>query len=336
MRSHRSTLLPLLLIAVVACSEGGVEPDEGVAAPTTMASTTTVEGPTTTAAAPTTTLAPTTTTEAEQAGLDFDFDYLDPATFPTLELVDAGSEPREVRSWMPPVGTVVSMTTTLSSESTQTGGGIDSITTDFTATIGATTEIVATTDEGFVARTVFDSADVSSSDAFTESALESVYGELIGVEVHQLTRPDGAIIAQAGIDALGQGDVLGNGLGGIAVPLPTEPIGIGAVWTADQVIGIEGIQIVQTVTTRIVDIDGDLLTIEIEATSTFDPDSDTNALGPVALQGSSTGTAVWDLSIGMPVSASSESIQDIESTDPATPFSVRTVTAIEISAQSLD
>ena len=237
---------------------------------------------------------------------------------------------------MPPVGTVVSMTTTLSSESTQSAGGVDPASTDFTATIGATTDIVAITDEGFVARTVFDSATVSSSDPFTEGALESVYGELIGVEVHQLTRPDGAIIAQAGIDALGQGEVLGNGLGGIAVPLPTEPIGVGAVWTANQVLGVEGIQIVQAVTTRIVDIQGDLITVEIEATSAFDPDSDTTALGPITLQGSSTGTAVWDLSIGMPVSASSQSIQDVESTDPAAPFAVRTVTAIEISTQSVD
>ena len=336
MRSSRLALV-LCLAILAACTQGTVESDEVADVTTTAASPATEVEATATTAAPPTTLAPTTTTLPEQPGIEgLDFEYLDPTSFPAIELVDAGSEPREVRAWMPPVGTTVSMTTTLSSESTQTGGGLDSITTDFTATIGASTEIVATTDEGFVARTVFDSASVSSSDTFTERALESVYAELIGVEVHQLTRPDGAIIAQAGIDALGQGDVLGNGLGGIAVPLPTEPIGVGAVWTADQVIGVEGLQIVQTVTTRIVDIDGDLLTIEIEATSAFDPSSDTESLGPITLQGSSTGTAVWDLSIGVPVSAVSESIQDVESTDPDAPFSVRTITRIEISTEPAD
>jgi hypothetical protein len=317
-----------MVLTAVACSEETVEPtlaDAPIVSTTIAPTTTTTTAPT------------TTTTEPAQEGIDgLDFEYLDPGTFPTLQLVDAGAEPREVRAWRPPVGTVVSMTTILSSESTQTGGGVESISSDFTATIGATTEIVAETEEGFVARTVFDSATVSSSDPTTESALESVYSQLIGVEVDQLTRPDGAIIAQAGVDALGQGDVLGNGLGGIAVPLPTEPIGIGAVWTADQIIGVEGIQIFQTVTTRLVDIQGDLLTIEIEATSAFDPDSDTEMLGPITLQGSSTGTAVWDLSIGMPLSASSQSIQDVESTDPSAPFSVRTITTIEITSVPLD
>jgi hypothetical protein len=327
MRKPRSVLIALLVIAIGGCSEETVEPT--LADP--PAATTTIAPTTTTATIPTTTAAP-----AQEEGIDgVDFEYLDPGTFATIELADAGAEPREVRAWRPPVGTVVSMTTTLSSESTQSSGGA-SVSSDFTATIGATTEIVADTEEGFVARTVFDSATVSSSDPATETALQAVYSQLIGVVVDQLTRPDGAIIAQAGVEALGEGNVLGNGLGGIAVPLPTEPIGIGAVWTADQVIGVEGIQIFQTVTTRLVDIQGDLLTIEIEATSSFDPDSDTETLGPITLQGSSTGTAIWDLSIGMPVSASSQSIQDVESTDPSAPFSVRTITTIEITSVPLD
>jgi hypothetical protein len=228
------------------------------------------------------------------------------------------------------------MTTVLSSESEQTGGGVDSISSDFTATIGATTEIVAVTDEGFVARSVFDSAMVSSSDAFAEGALESVYSGLIGKAVQQLTRPDGAIVAQAGIDELGQGDVLGNGLGGIATPLPAESIGIGAVWKADQVIDVEGIRINQTVTTRLVDIQGDRLFIEIEATSALDPSSKGAGLESITLEGTSTGTAIWDLSIGMPVLASSESIQLVESSDPTAPFTVRTVTSIEITAELVE
>ena len=340
MFSHRLAVLPLALslalaVAVVACSDGAGE--TATADPSVVTTSTTAPS---TTAAPTTTLAPTTTTAPPAAtdgaaGLP-EFDYLDPATFPTVELVDPGSEPRAVRVWMPPVGTGVVMTTVLSSESEQTGGGVDSISSDFTATIGATTEIVGTTDDGFVVRTVFDSATVSSSDAFTEGALESVYSGLIGKAVQQLTRPDGAIVAQAGIDELGQGDVLGNGLGGIATPLPAEPIGIGAVWTADQVIDVEGIRINQTVTTRLVDIQGDQLFIEIEATSMLDPSSEGAGLESITLEGTSTGTAIWDLSIGMPVMASSESIQIVESSDPTAPFTVRTVTAIEITAEPVE
>jgi hypothetical protein len=335
MRSRRGLFLVVLLVAAVACGEEAAEPTPTESSAAT--STPTTAAPATTEA-PTTTPAPTTTTTSDApSGIEgLDFEYLDPASFPTIELVDPGAEPLEIRSWTPPVGTVVAMTTTLSSGSTQTAGGADPTNSDFTATIDSTVEIVALTDEGFVARTVFDATDVSASDPLSQSALEAAYAALIGVEVYQLTRPDGAIIAQAGIEALGQGDALGNGLGGIAVPLPSEPIGIGAVWTADQIIGVEGIQIVQTVTTRIVDIQGDLLTIEIEATSAFDPDSDTAALGSIELQGTSTGTAVWDLRIGMPISAVSESIQDVNSTDPVAPFSVRTITTIEITAELLD
>jgi hypothetical protein len=263
-----------------------------------------------------------------------EFDYLDPDTFPDLVLVEAGAEPREVRSWMPPVGARAAVTTTLDSQSTQTGGGVDSITTSFTATIGATMEAVAITDEGFVMRTTFDSSTVDSSEAFTQGLLEAAYAELIGVEVHQLTRPDGAIIAQAGVEALGEG-LLGNGLGGIATPLPTEPVGIGAVWKTDQVLEIEGIRIAQTVTTRLVDVQGDVLTIEIDATSALEP-GDVEGLGGISLSGTSNGTAVWDLAIGVPLSASSRSTQDVESTNPDDPFSVLTITTIEIKAEPLD
>ncbi|MDH3251107.1 MAG: hypothetical protein OEQ47_19215 [Acidimicrobiia bacterium] len=327
MSGPRTSLVLILVIAAFACSEEAVDPasvdSSGVT--TTVVSTTT--------AAPTTTIASTTTTAGREGIEGLDFDYLDPVTFPTIELVDPGLDPREVRAWMPEVGMAVAMTTTLTSMSEQSGGGAEPVNADFTATIGATVEIVAETDEGYVARTTFESTTVSASDPLSQQALEQAYAILSGVEVHQLTRSDGAIIAQAGVDALGQGDVLGNGLGGIAVPLPTEPIGVGAVWTADQVIGVEGIQILQRVTTRIIDIQGDLLTIEIEATSAFDPDSDIERLGPFTLQGSSTGTAVWDLSIGMPVSAFSESVQDVESTDPVAPFAVRTITTIEITSE---
>ncbi len=327
MRSRRLAVLSIVLASVVACAEDAGE----VATPDPVIVTTATTASSTTTVAPRTTTAPTSTTEADDDMPRFEF--LDPATFPIVELIEPGSEPRAVRTWMPRVGTVVAMTTMLSSESEQTGGGVDT-TSDFEVTIGATTEIVGTTDEGFVARTVFDSAAVSSSDALVEGALESAYAELIGKEVDQLTRPDGAIIAQAGIEELGQGDVLGNGLGGIATPLPAEPIGIGAVWSADQVIGIEGIRLIQLVTTRLVDIQGDQLIIEIEATATLDPDSDT--AGAFTLEGTSTGTATWDLSIGMPVSASSESIQVVEGTDTATPFTVRTVTTIEITAERVE
>ncbi len=330
MPSRRALFLVLLLVVVVACSEETGESTPMESSPVTVTPTTVL--PTTTEAS----TATTTTPDAPSGIEGLDFEYLDPASFATIELVDAGAEPLEVRSWAPPVGTVVAMTTTLGSESTQTAGGAEPTNTDFTATIDSTIEIVALTDEGFVSRTVFDSTEVSASDPLSQSALEAAYGALIGVEVYQLTRPDGAIIAQAGVEALGQGDALGNGLGGIAVPLPTEAIGIGAVWTAEQVIGVEGIQLVQTVTTRIIDIQGDVLTIEIEAMSAFDPDSDVAALGPIELQGTSTGTAVWGLSIGMPISAVSESIQDVNSTDPAAPFSVRTITTIEITAELLD
>lgn len=326
MSGPRTWLVLILAVAVLACSEEAVDPTP---ADSSAVTTTTVASTTTTTESPTTTLAPTTT-EPEQV---FDFDYLDPTTFPTIEVVDHGLEPRQVRSWMPQVGTKIAMTTTLRSVSDQSGGGAEPVNADFTATIEAIVEIVGETDEGFVARTTFESTTVSASDPLSQRALERAYATLSGIEVHQLTRSDGAIIAQAGVDALGQGDVLGNGLGGIAVPLPTEPIGVGAVWTADQVIGVEGIQILQTVTTRIIEIQGDLLTIGIEATSGFDPDSDIEELGPLTLRGASTGTAIWDLSIGMPLSAFSESIQDVESTDPAAPFAVRTITTIEITSE---
>lgn len=332
----RDVFLVLLATVLVACTEGDLESVDASANGPDRAATTTTAEPTTTIAAPPSTLAPTTTTsQPAQSGVEgLEFDYLDPATFPDLVLVESGAEPRQVRSWMPPVGTRVAMTITLGSQSTQSGGGVDSITTSFTATIGATTEVVAITDEGFVARTVFDSSTVESSEPFTQGLLESAYAELIGVEVHQLTRPDGAIIAQAGVEALGEG-LLGNGLGGIATPLPTQPIGIGAVWTTDQVIEVEGIRIGQTVTTRLVDIQGDVLTVEIDATSSLKPGG-AEEPASISLSGTSTGTAVWDLAVGMPISASSRSVQDVESTNPDDPFSVRTVTTIEISTEPLD
>lgn len=329
MRGLRSLLALLLLFVASACGEDATE--------STQATSTTAAPAATTTEPPTTTFASTTsTTESEEVGIaGLDFDYLDPETFPTLELVDAGSEPREVRSWAPPVGTVVVMTTTLSSASEQTAGGAEPMDADFTATIDATVEIVAETDEGFVAQTTFGPTSVSASDPLSQEALERAYAILPGVTVLQLTRPDGAIIAQSGIESLGGGNLLGNGLGGIATPLPTEPIGVGAVWRTYQVIVVEEIRLAQTVTTRLVAIEGDRLTVEIEASSAFDPDFDIEQLGSITLEGTSTGTAVWDLAIGMPVSASSESLQLVESTDPAAPFSVRTVTTIDIVSEPM-
>jgi hypothetical protein len=89
MRSHRLAVLPLALslaVAVAGCSDGAGE--TATADPSVVTSATAV---TATTAEPTTTFAPTTTTAppttTEDAGDLSEFDYLDPATFPTVELV---------------------------------------------------------------------------------------------------------------------------------------------------------------------------------------------------------------------------------------------------------
>ena len=293
---RRALVLAVFALIASACDSDAVETDSSEAAVGAVETTTTE--PAATDAPTTTTVEPSTTTTGSPDPLDgVDFQYSDPEMIPSVRVIDAGAEPRSVRVWSPQVGSTTAMTvvTTVAAEQEFAGSVV---TTDFSATI------------------------------------ETAYEALLGTEVFQITRPDGAIVAEAGLDDV-TGGVFDSGLGGASSPLPLEPIGIGAIWEIDQIIDTEGVRIIQTVTTTLTDVIDSRLFVEVVGVVSLDPESPALAgLGAVTLEGSTTGSAVWDLELGMASVSTAESTQVVsDESNPDTSYVASTTTRIDIEAR---
>ena len=232
---------------------------------------------------------------------------------PTVTLVDAGSEPRQVRAYDLAPGAFLEASMRLTTFIEQEIDGVVATSTTTTVDNAFTVEIIDVLDEGFIMVSTTGDFRVRSSDSFAVGALESVYADLVGQSIAQLFAPTREILAVeqlAGLDLVGD---LTTALAGAAPPLPTEAIGVGAVWTVRATVAALGITVESTSTYTLIDVDGPLLTVEVESMQQVDQEALDDLVGlqdaEVTLNQSGFGEAVWDLTAAVPPSASATTVQ---------------------------
>ena len=254
---------------------------------------------------------PTTTTTMP----GFDWTFTPESRRPTVTLIDAGNEPREVRTYNLAVGMSVETSMRLATTIDQEIDGITATSASTTVDQAFRFDVTDVLPEGFVVVSTFGDFRVKASDRSTESALESVYDNLVGVSTTQLVAPTGEIVAVARNDEFEEFSEIANALAGAAPALPSDPIGVGALWTVVGTVEFQGVSVVQTSTFTLIAAEGPLLTVAIEVEQELGPGG-LNIPGldeldaDVALSSSGVGQAVWDLS--SPVQAVSSTLETVQ------------------------
>jgi len=302
-----SALLLTLLLTASACSSQATE-EEPETSTTTAPSE---EQPTSTVATTTSTQVPATTTTTEPP---IEWDFSPSETPPVVTLLEPGSEPREVRVYSMTKGSLTQTTMRFGLSIAQLVGGISTIDLDTEVDLEMLIEVTDVVPEGYVITSAFGASRVSASDAATEESLNLVYSSLAGTKTTQLTSPTGQVLAVAVDQQSGDFGDITAGLASSVAPFPVEPIGIGARWEVVGQIETQGIVVVQTSTITLLDIEGSLLTVEMETVQELGPDGmeiPGVEVTDATLSSLSSGEAVWDLSQPIPGSASSEGVQTL-------------------------
>jgi hypothetical protein len=338
----------LMAATVAACggddADDSPDPTPATSSPTTSGAPDTTASPSTTAAPPTSTTSsplPTTSAPPDTGGVgDIAWNYSDPATHPIVTVLDAGAEPRAVRMWTPAAGATFTLTTVTTTAIDQTIGGLNQ-TLEQTLEIPATIEILAITDEGWIASTTYGDPSIEIEDPAVRAAVEQEIAGIAGLTVHQITAPDGTIVATSGVDGLPGAEFAPTSLSGVAAPLPSEPIGPGAVWEVRGSLESAGFVFEQTTTLTLVDVIDAQLTIDVVIDQALDPESPgLVGIDSFIFESDNSGQGVWDLSRGFPVSASSQGTQTLELSvtvgeDTETLFQATTV-SLELRTASVD
>ena len=306
--------LSVCMVLLAACVGGGdVGPETTLAPSTTTAETTTTSTrlpATTTATTPRT----TTTTTVEPS---IDWEYTDATYLPTVTVLDPGKEPTERRSYDPEVGAsaTVSMRNEFSIVQSINGGETTNLATEIDTEI--TVVPVAVDESGIIVEETYGISTVSANDPTAQAVIESLSAQLDGATRLLLMSPQGGMLAQSGGELPPGLLDLTEGLSGATVPLPTEPIGVGAEWEAVARVEVAGTTFIQTTTVRLTGIDGSLLTLEMDVVQKLGPEG--LVLPGVEtveadLTTSGTGKAVLDLTAPVPVRASSSANQTMMAT----------------------
>ena len=231
---------------------------------------------------------------------------------PQITVADPGAEPRSVMELSPTAGETVELDMTVHTETTQTLGGEAQPQQEIPAMIfGLAVTIDEVTDEQISMSVVYDRAEFDSDDPQLQAAMES----MVGITSTLVTDRSGVFIDgnvdTASVDdpALAATiDQMGAQLEQLAFPLPTEPVGAGAVWDVATAIDSNGVVFCSTTTYRLTEFDGDAYAFETEVTQQAQPttlEQGTATIEVLEGTGSGSGTSTGSLSFPMAVSASS-------------------------------
>ncbi|NLG55168.1 MAG: hypothetical protein GX542_05910 [Rhodococcus sp.] len=247
-----------------------------------------------------------------------------PVSAATVELVDAGAEPRSPISYTLSPGTT--QRTTFTSEA-KVSQQIDiQNVQDFSSpeiTLTLDSQIRDNTDDAEAAIVDFTIADASSPNEPLNSALENSHGSGAGLTI----QPNGSVTALRLRPADAATDLARSAIEQAlhqsvyrTVVFPTQPVGIGAQWTVRQQV-VSGIALEQTMTVTLVERDGDRVTVEYTLTQA--PKTDTWVLPQEAgtlqikqYETVGTGRAVVDLGQPLPLDGDASIAGEQLYTDP--------------------
>lgn len=262
LRRGAAACAAVLLLAACGGSSDGSD-DDATAAPAAPAATGTDEAPAPSEPEP---------SEPEPA------DAADPVA-PQVEVTDTGAEPRETLRYAFTADTSVSGVMRMTMEQTELAIDGEPVPTGMPALpmeSDLTLEVGAVDDDGADVRYTIDAMRLGEVDlpdaerAQIEAGLDAAAGVTGTYRIDARGRvTDGNFEAT---DAPGL-EQFGDQLAALATPLPEEPVGPGAVWTITQSTVAGGLPLEQVIEVRLVERDGDLLTLEmtIEGTSPAGP-----------------------------------------------------------------
>ena len=250
----------------------------------------------------------------------YDWVVADESNSTTVRLIEPGAEPYEVHRYVLSPGQHGDGTMTFTLDLAQTVGG-QTVRVQGTVESRIFVQVVEAVDGAYVLSSTYGTSTVSASDPAFKAELERTYQALEGFTSAQLMSTRGEVLASEPVDVLPESESIGitDAISNATSPLPEEPFGVGAVWETRSVFVTGGTQFIQTGTVRVVDIQGSLLTLEMELVQELGPDGFVipgleDADVQVDLLSSGTSSAVWDLEQPLARQAISDVHQDLEAT----------------------
>ncbi len=237
---------------------------------------------------------------------------------PEAVVTDPGDEPRAPMEASPTAGdtTAVDMTMTTDSATTVDGEEVPAMPIP-PLTMGMVVTIDAVTDDEITMTVVYDRVGFEGGDPAAQEVLDSVVG-LTGTVT---TTRSGAFV-DGGFDASGLDPTLAptiqqleSQLANISVPLPTEPVGIGATWDVATAVDSQGFTFCNTVSYTLTSFDGDAYELGVETAQRAEPatiEQDGASIELIEGSGSGSGTTAGRLSLPVAVTGSSDTTTSIE------------------------
>jgi len=274
---------------------------DGSATPRGVTSTADVSSTTSSTSTSTSTVPPPSTTSSSittTTAAPIDWDFYDPAALPVVSLIDPGSEPRRVVEYTAQVGATGHQVIRQRISLSQSIDDIPTLSFASDVAVEIIQEVVAVDDVAATVMQTYGGYKIHSADPSLIGELEGTYSALEGATSYVLVAPSGAVLATSMSGIPGdQGDLAQAG-GLAAVPFPSEPIGIDAVWQVDSTVAIQGTTFLQTTIVQLVDLTDEIAEVDMAVSQTLGPEGfvlpgiETLEL---SLGAEGTGTAMWDL-----------------------------------------
>lgn len=230
---------------------------------------------------------------------------------PQVTLTEPGAEPRAPMELAPTAGDSVALDMRMASQASQTIDGeaqpnqpIPAMLMGFEATVDEVT------DDEIVMSFVYDKAEFESDDPAVSGALDSMVG-LTGT----ITTTRNGVFVDGAVDTSGLDPMLAQAVGQLdaqleqlTLPLPTEPVGVGAAWTTTTAIDSNGVVFCAVATYRLTEFDGNAYALETELTQQAEPTTIEDSTGSIeVVEGSGTGSGTSTGSLSFPVAVTGSS-----------------------------
>lgn len=236
---------------------------------------------------------------------------------PQVTLTEPGAEPRAPMELSPTAGDSVALDMRMASEASQTVDGeaqpnqpIPAMLMGFEATIDEVT------DDEIAMSFVYDKAEFESDDPALAGALDS----MVGLTGTITTTRNGAFV-DGSVDTSGLDPMLAQATGQLDAqleqltqPLPTEPVGVGAVWTTTTAIDSNGVVFCSVATYRLTEFDGDSYALETEVAQQAEPttiEDQSATIEVIEGSGSGSGTSAGSLTFPMAITGQSTASNSI-------------------------
>lgn len=225
-------------------------------------------------------------------------------------LLDSGAEPRAELRMVIAASCGEILTAEQNQSISQTIGGTPLPSGTAVGTIVETAVTVQLVGENYDIRSEIISAIAApGTDPAIASAMNPELAATVGLTTSATLTDRGVQIPDSlrveGAESLGPLQQTVEALGQIQAPLPLEPVGVGAVWRTTSIVDFEGVDLINTTTYRITEIDGTVLTMAIEGTQEVPTGSELVLEGleveVVEWTGSSTGESIIDLATISPI-----------------------------------